>query len=654
MKKVRATEPLERSAIPWLLACALATAAPHAEHLPLWLSTLSAAAILLRGWYWWQRHPLPPRWLLTLVVIAATGGIYLQFRTLFGRDAGVALLVLFMALKPMEMNHRRDAIVVVMLGLFLLLTHYFYSQSIPTGIWLMATATLEIATLIRIYGGSQPAVVVVRYAAVLLAQAVPVMLILFLLFPRVSGPLWGLPQDAHGSRSGLPETISPGSISDLVLNGNIAFRAHFDGATPANSNLYWRGPVMDEFDGWAWRPALLERGTPPAIETRGEAVAYELTIEPHNQRWLLALDTPVELPPNASLSARLQALSRDPVRQRSRFTMRSALDYRAGIDESPRMRDIALRLPPTGNPQARELARKWRERHEDPQGIAAQALLLFRQENFVYTLQPPLLGNNSVDQFLFETRRGFCEHYASAFVFLMRAANIPARVVAGYQGGEINPVDGYVVVRQSDAHAWAEIWIAGRGWQRVDPTAAIAPSRVEQGIAAALPEGETLPVMARVDLDWLRQIRYRWEAINNNWNQWVLGYNPERQREVLSRFGLGNIDWRGMTVLLSALCALALLGITIWTLWQRPRVDPAQKIWLRFCARLAGQGIPRQPWEGPIAYAERVAVARPEYGGIAHQAATAYAAVRYGDANEYRLQRLREALRQIPNTWRFF
>ncbi|MDQ5960629.1 MAG: protein-glutamine gamma-glutamyltransferase, partial [Pseudomonadota bacterium] len=269
-------------------------------------------------------------------------------------------------------------------------------------------------------------------------------------------------------------------------------------------------------------------------------------------------------------------------------------------------------------------------------------------------LQPPLLGNNSVDQFLFETRRGFCEHYASAFVFLMRAAGIPARVVAGYQGGEINPVDGYVVVRQSDAHAWAEIWIAGRGWQRVDPTAAIAPSRVEQGIAAALPEGETLPVMARVDLDWLRQMRYRWEAINNNWNQWVLGYNPERQREVLSRFGLGNIDWRGMTVLLSALCALALLGITIWTLWQRPRVDPAQKIWLRFCARLAGQGIPRQPWEGPIAYAERVAVARPEYGGIAHQAATAYAAVRYGEANEHRLQRLREALRQIPNTWRFF
>lgn len=286
------------------------------------------------------------------------------------------------------------------------------------------------------------------------------------------------------------------------------------------------------------------------------------------------------------------------------------------------------------------------------QGIAAQALLLFRQENFVYTLQPPLLGNNSVDQFLFETRRGFC-----ALRLRLRLPDARCRYPrqsGGWLSGRRNqsgsrsrrrpPVGRPRLGRNLDRRTWLAACLPDRSH---------CPFAGRTGYCRSIAGGETLPVMARVDLDWLRQIRYRWEAINNNWNQWVLGYNPERQREVLSRFGLGNIDWRGMTVLLSARCALALLGIAIWTLWQRPR-DPAQKIWLRFCARLAGQGIPRQPWEGPIAYAERVAVARPEYGGIAHQAATAYAAVRYGDANEHRLQRLREALRQIPNTWRFF
>lgn len=654
MKPAHVPELLERSTVPWLLACAVATGAPHTEHLPLWLSAIVGVALALRAWLWLKNRALPSRGQLAFVVVATTAGIYFEYRSIFGRDAGVALLTLFMALKPLEMRHRRDAIVVVMLGFFLLLTHYFYSQSIPTGLWLMTAATLQVATLIRIYGGAQTPMLIVRYAAQLLLQAVPFMLALFLLFPRINGPLWGLPQDAHSSRSGLPETITPGAISDLILNGSIAFRARFADKPPTNSALYWRGPVMDEYDGHSWRPTLLGSLPPAKIETRGEALAYELTLEPHNQRWLLALDVPTELPPNTSLTPRMQALAREPVRLRSRFPLRSNIDYRAGIEESPQIIDASLRLPREGNEKARALAAGWREKFREPERIAAAAQQLFRQENFYYTLHPPLLGENSIDQFLFETRSGFCEHYASAFVFLMRAAGIPARVVAGYQGGEFNPVDGYVVVRQSDAHAWAEIWIAGHGWQRVDPTAAIAPSRVEQGIAAALPEGETLPVMARIDLDWLRQIRFRWEAINNNWNQWVLGYNPERQREVLSRLGLGDIDWRGMTALLSALCGMALLGITAWSLWQRPKLKPAQRAWLRFCARLASLGLPREPWEGPQAYAQRIASSQPELADIVHQAAMSYVEAHYGHAGEAGLQPLKEATRRLPKKWSFF
>ncbi|MCP5269427.1 MAG: DUF3488 domain-containing transglutaminase family protein [Zoogloeaceae bacterium] len=653
MKTRKHAEPLERAAVPWLLTCALATAAPHASHLPVWLSCLVSGVIASRFWLWNVNKPLPSRWLLTLLVIAATAGIALQYRTILGRDAGVALLVLFMALKPMEMRWRRDAIVVVMLGFFLLLTHYLYSQSIPTGLWLMTAATLQTATLVRIYGGSQPPAIIMRKAATMLAQAAPLMLVLFVLFPRVSGPLWGLPQDAHSSRSGLPDSIEPGSISDLVLNGSLAFRVRFEETPPSNSNLYWRGPVMDEFDGRTWRPARLEREPVPKIDALGKSTRYELTLEPQNQRWLLALDAPAALPPDAHLSPRMQALSRHPIRARSRFTMQSVLDYRAGIEESASILKLARQLPAEGNARARALAKSWQEKHHNPAAIAAEALQLFREENFIYTLQPPLLQENSIDQFLYETRRGFCEHYASAFVFLMRAAGVPARIVAGYQGGEINPVDGYLTVRQSDAHAWAEIWVAGRGWQRVDPTAAIAPARVESGIADALPAGESLPVMARVDLGWLRQMRFRWEAINNSWNQWVLGYNPERQREMLSRIGLGEIDWRGMTALLSVICGVLLAAITMWTLWSRSRLDPAQRAWFRCCARLKKLGMPRHPWEGPLAYAERIAKSHAGYGEIALQAASAYANVRYGKGNPLDIRIIAAATKRLPNNWRF-
>lgn len=648
MSRRATAEPLDTAAIPWLLACALATTAPHAGHQPHWLIAIAAAALTLRAWLWLTQRALPARWLLALCVFAGTAGIWLEYRTIFGRDAGVALLVLFMALKPLEMRLRRDAMVVVMLGFFLLLTHYFYSQSIPTGLWLIAAATLQTATLVRIFGGAQPAPAIIRRAGLLLVQAVPFMLVMFLFFPRVNGPLWGLPQDAHSSRSGLPETIEPGSIANLVLDGSIAFRARFDGAPPANAALYWRGPVLDEFDGRRWRTARVA-GPPlptPEIRARGAQTAYEITLEAHQQRWLLALDAPLALPPQAVLTARMQVFARDPVRQRSRFRLLSATDYRAGIDEAAALLDLARRLPAAGNPQARALAAGWRQQHASPQAIAAAALLHFRRENFIYTLQPPLLGENAIDDFLFTTRRGFCEHYASAFVFLMRAAGVPARVVAGYQGGEANPVDGYVVVRQSDAHAWAEIWIAGEGWRRVDPTAAIAPSRVEQGIATALPAGEPLPAMARLDLDWLRQLRFRWEAVNNRWNQWVLGYNPDRQRELLRDFGLGDIDWRGMAALLATACGLLLAGIAGWALWQRPRQDAVQRLWLAYCRKLQRAGITRENWEGPLAFANRVAVRRPELGESVRAAAAAYIAARYGPPTPDAIPRLKTILAQ--------
>ena len=655
-KQTRPSVPLDPGTIPWLLAVAVATAAPHAVHVPLWLALLVGGAILWRGVLWWKKGRLPARWQLALFVVAGVAGIGWEYRTLFGRDAGVALLVFFMALKPMEMRSRRDAIVVVMLGYFLLLTHYFHSQSIPTGLWLLAAAVLLTAALIRVHGGDQPAKVILRYSGLLLAQALPFMLIAFMLFPRVSGPLWGLPQDAHSGLSGLSERMAPGSLNDLILSGAIAFRTKFEGEIPDKSQRYWRGPVFNDYDGQNWTAARtgqsyqqatqpLQRA--PVIETQGALFRYVTTIEPHNQRWLLALDLPVTLPKDSILAPTLEALTRERIRSRSRFSFASSVDFVVNRNENEGQLKLAQTLPPGLNPRTRALAAEWKEKFKSPQMISNAALLHFRQEPFRYTLQPPLLGQQAVDDFLFVTRSGFCEHYASAYVFLMRAAGIPARVVAGYQGGEINPVDGYLTVRQSDAHAWSEIWIADRGWIRVDPTAAVAPSRIESGIEAALPASDPLPGLVRIDRDWLRDLRYRWEAANNAWNQWVLGYNPERQREVLSRLGLDDPDWRTMTAALAVLCGFALLVVTAWTLFHRSTATPAMCAWDAFCRRLAAQGMRREPWEGPLAFAARVGAVRPELGALTNEAAKLFADLHYGDGDPEKLGRLRECIRRL-------
>ncbi|HET7775657.1 MAG TPA: DUF3488 and transglutaminase-like domain-containing protein [Azospira sp.] len=653
----RAPPPLPPAIVPWLLASAIATAGPHALHQPLWLTAFAGLILGWRGWLWWRQQASPPRWALLLLACAGIAAIVSEYRTLFGREAGVGLLVLFLALKLMELKSRRDGVVALMLGYFLLLTHYFHSQSIPTGLWMLLALVVVTAALLRLHGdaGASPQASL-RHAGRLLLQALPFMLVLYLLFPRISGPLWGLPQDAHAGLSGLSDTMAPGSLSNLIQNGSIAFRVQFDGPVPPRSRLYWRGPVLDFYDGTVWRPRFLPDRRPARVEVLGPETAYVTTLEAHNQRWLLALDSPTALPPDSERGNDLQVLARQPVTSRNRYTFRSALAYRHNPEERPDILQRALQLPAQRNPRTRELAARWQQETPNPEQLIGRALTLFREEQFFYTLRPPLLGPEAMDEFLFATRRGFCEHYASAFVVLMRAAGLPARVVTGYQGGEINPVDGYLTVRHSDAHAWAEVWLAGEGWRRMDPTAAIAPARVESGIAAALPEGEFLPVLARVDLGWLVQLRNRWEATNNAWNQWVLGYNPVRQKELLSRLGMQDPDWRSMAAALAASIGLLLLGLTLWSLGRRPRLAPEERLWRQFCAR-AGRPAPslrKAEWEGPLAYGARVARALPSLAAVAEEASGLYATLRYGPPlapadRQLLLKRLAACIRRLPS-----
>jgi transglutaminase-like putative cysteine protease len=639
-----AREALDRHATPWLFATALATTAPHALHQPAWLSALAAMLLLWASRQWWKDERLPSRWLLVALVGAGCAGILIEFRTLFGRDAGVAMLVMFMAMKLLELRSRRDAMVVVTLGYFLLLTHYFYSQSIPTGLWLLACLWLITATLVRLHGG--PATTpraALRHAGLLCLQALPFMLVLYVLFPRISGPLWGLPTDAHAGKTGLSDTMSPGSISQLVQSGDIAFRARFDGPLPPKQKLYWRGPVMEQFDGNRWRPYP---GRLPAeqLEFLSPPLSYETTLEPHNQRWLLALDAPTGLPPEMPLNGTLTVALRDPLTERQRFRLAASLDYRFNATEDPAAIRRNLLLPPGSNPQSRALAEQWRSAGIGPDAIVGKALALFAAD-FTYTLRPPLLGRDGIDDFLFRSKRGFCEHYAAAFVVLMRAAGIPARVVGGYQGGEFNPLDGYLVVRQSDAHAWAEVWLAGRGWVRVDPTAAVSPSRIETGIADALPFENALPALIQLRADWARTLRYRWEAINNAWNQHILGYDPQRQRDLLARLGLPDADWRNLATLLGAICSLLVAGLMAWAIYQRPRRDPVLRLWHQALRHLARRQVDCAPWETPLALARRVEQQRPELAAPFQRVVDAYLLARYGTDNN--LTALRAAIAQL-------
>jgi transglutaminase-like putative cysteine protease len=366
--------------------------------------------------------------------------------------------------------------------------------------------------------------------------------------------------------------------------------------------------------------------------------AYRLTLEPHNKPWLFALELPDAAPREGFLTGDWQLHARRPVRERIRYDLRSHPQVEV-FEENPRTLAATRQLPPGLNPRTVALGAGWRSEPSDAVRLR-RAIDFMRDQRLIYTLQPPLTGDHVADDFLFATKRGFCEHFAAAFVVLLRAADVPARVVTGYQGGERNPVDDTWVIRQSDAHAWAEVWLDGRGWVRVDPTATSAPARIEENLAAAVPAGDPLPFLAGRGFDLLRELRYRWWALNDGWNQWVLGYNPERQREFLTRLGMRAPDWRMMTAVLAVLCGALLLALTGWMLWRRPRLDPAQRQWQRLTRRLARRGLPRRDWEGPRDYAERIAAEKPVLADDVRAIARLYAGLRYGTLSAASLEEL--------------
>lgn len=612
----------------WLLAGLALALSPHIIHLPPTLITFGVILLCWRLAVDLQYTKLPHRFtrmFLTLVALAIT---FEAFHTLFGRQAGIGLLVVMLCLKIIEMKQARDLVVVTGLGYFVVVTVFLFNQSIFIGFYMLIVVILLTTALVS-HNREQSKIRQVqnlKLASTLLLQATPLMLILFVLFPRIPGPLWNMPNDNLAAKTGISDTMSPGKISSLSNNDAVAFRVQFNGGIPPQQDLYWRGPVLNHYDGQTWtRSSEIHYDTPGqkrnqnmSYRALGNPVTYTVTLEPNNQKWLFALEMIGQLPPGSNLSPEYEVTTRQPVEQLKRYTVQSYTNYQL----DPLVRPYSaryLQIPDNMTPRIQSLIIQWQKTSGgNPETVVNTALHYFAQQPFYYTRKPPLLLKNPVDEFLFDSRRGFCEHYASAFVYLMRASGIPARVVTGYLGGESNPLSDYFIVRQSDAHAWTEVWLNNKGWTRVDPTAVIPPERVEnpQDLRRIAPD---------VVLDspgwatrFIRKISYGWDNINHFWNQWILNYNNQRQLNLLSRFtswlGFGDIDWRGMVILLTTSMSLVFGFIAIKLLKKEyARKDPVVSAYQKFCRKLAHRGLIKNPSEGAMDFAQR---AREQYPNL--------------------------------------
>lgn len=592
---------------------------------------------------------------LTLVALVSTYG------GLLGRRAAVGLLCVMLALKLLETFKARDARVVASLALFLCATQFLFSQGMSMVIYgaavmvgaLVSLALIErhAAYLAKTIAPSMGRGILgeIGFGSRLLLIAVPVGLALFLFFPRWGSPLWGVPERSLDAKTGLSDSMTPGSIQALFMDDSPAFRAAFEGDVPPQGELYWRGPVLWDFDGRTWEMNRWSNRI-EAEELPDESSApyrYEVQLEPSERRWLLTLDYPTFKPAAARyLTFDYQLISRRGVTKLTAYEVASNPNFIDSPELKATFRGMGLALPVGFNPRTRALMTQWRAETSSDAALVRRVLAYFNQEEFRYTLNPPLLSRDSVDEFLFETRSGFCEHYASSFAVMMRMAGIPARVVTGYQGGWFNELGNYLLVRQSDAHAWAEVWLPGAGWTRVDPTAAVAPSRVENGALDALSDRRHL-----LDYEWYREMRNGMDWVNRSWNDWVIAFDAQRQSGMLGFMGIDRLSARSLVGLLAVSLLLAGLLMLPWLLrLSRGRErDPALRAWRAFIGRLQKAGLPVQASMGPMEVADVAGNALPPASASeARTLALSWLELRYAGQQQQDAKLLRELQKFRP------
>jgi transglutaminase-like putative cysteine protease len=585
---------------------------PQVAQLPLWCSLTAAAVLVWRGWLALGSKPLPDRWWLLGLLTVTIAATFLTYRTLLGRDAGVTLLVLLLTLKTLELRARRDAFVVFFLGFFCMLSNFFYSQSLLTAFSMLFGLLGLLTVLVNAHmpAGKPPLLQAARTAGWMALLGAPIMIVLFMLFPRLA-PLWGVPSDAMAGRSGLSQSMAVGTIAKLALDESVALRIRFEGPPPPQQDLYFRGPVLSDFDGREWRPTRRDfaarYGVTTSLVVSGTPVTYEVTMEPNKQPWLFVMEAAESKPEvpgmQTFMQPDLQWLVNQPINDLVRYKVQSYPNFRHGpIQPVVGLREF-VELPAGFNPRTLALASQIRNdpRYANASSAELVGLVMdkLRSGGYGYTLEPGVYGRDSADEFWFDRKEGFCEHIASAFVVLMRALDVPARIVTGYQGGELNAIDRFWVVRQSDAHAWTEVWQQGRGWVRVDPTSAVSPGRTGSFQRLTVAPGVVAQALGNFSPGLLVQLRAGWEAVNNGWNQWVLNYTQGKQLNLLKNIGFKSPSWQDLSFLLIAIVVLASLTGAAWTLWERTQHDPWLRLLNRASHRLAKAGILSTPATSP-------------------------------------------------------
>ena len=637
MSETRAQPAIPRISLTWLLVAQALVIVPHLGHLPLWVIGLWLGCAGWRVQIFRMRVGYPTRLAKAGLMLAAAAGVFASRGSLVGLDAGVVLLIAAFVLKLVELRSQRDALVLILLGFFCVVTAYLFDDSLLAAAYSLLPVSALLAALIglqqsRLAMRPWPTL---RLSLGLLAQALPLMLLLFVFFPRL-GPLWALP-NPNKVLSGLSDSMAPADIAELSKSDELVFTATFDGEPPARAQLYWRALTLEHFDGRRWSQApLVNQPNAAQWTARGQPWEYSVIAQASGRNWLFALD--VARSEEGGIQARrdFSLQSPQPLDQPLQYRVRSWPEVLRNADQPMSAMADSLQLPAKSDPRSRAWARELLDRHPKPDDLVQALLQHFNHEPYHYTLKPPPVGVDSIDEFLFRTRRGFCAHYAGAMTFVLRAAGIPARVVAGYQGGELNPRGNFLTVRQFDAHAWVEYWQAGQGWTSVDPTFAVAPERIEQGLEQALSGEQSFladsplsPLRYR-QVAWLNQLRLSWDDLNHGWQRWVLGYQGAQQLQLLQRW-FGRMDGQllGLALVGGGGLLLGLLALFLFKPWRRER-DPLLRQFRRFERLLARHGVPRQAAEGPRAYAERAARQLPAQAEAIRAFAQAFEAQQYG------------------------
>jgi transglutaminase-like putative cysteine protease len=645
---------IPRISLIWLLVAQVLVIVPHLAHLPLWIVGLWLGCAAWRVQIFRMRARYPSGWVKLLLMLGCALGVFLSRGSLIGLDAAVVLLVAAFILKLVEMRSRRDALVLIFLGFFTVVTAYLFDDSLLAAAYSLLPVLCLLAALIGLQQSNfvEKPLDTLRLAGNMLLQSLPLMLLLFVFFPRME-PLWRMPLPQERNLTGLSDSMAPADIAELSRSTALAFRASFADGIPPRVDLYWRALTFERFDGRRWSQAdaaALE--APPVWQKRGEEVQYSILAQPSGQTWLFALDVAQSRQGQIRQLGDFRLKHYTPLQQSLLYQVSSWPDSLRQLQLPAAERRRNLQLPAAGDPRSRTWAQSLRKDHESDEQLVRAVLQHFNREAFYYTLKPPAQGSDTIDAFLFDTRRGFCAHYAGAMTFVLRAAGVPSRVVAGYQGGELNSAGGYVSVRQFDAHAWVEYWLPERGWISVDPTFEVAPERIEQGLEEALAEegsfleDSPLSPLRYRNLAVLNQLRQAWENLNYSWQRWVLGYQGAEQLGLLQRW-FGSADWRSAGIFVVA--GVVALGLVMALLLLKPwqgRADAQQRVFLRFERALARHGLQRAPGEGARDFVARAARHLPA------QAEQLQAFLGYWEQQRYAGKRadpliLRQALRRL-------